>query len=122
MKKPLLLPLFVVAYLVTAAVVTTASEPTLTNISTRAFVQTGDNVVIGVRDHGPGIAHEERTRVFDKYYRGSTGSAARGTGLGLAIAREIARAHGGEVWLEASSPEGSEFCLSLPFAPAEASS
>jgi len=47
MKKPLLLPLFVVAYLVTAAVVTTATEPTLTNISTRAFVQTGDNVVIG---------------------------------------------------------------------------
>ena len=56
MKKPLLLPLFVVAYLVTAAVVTTATEPTLTNISTRAFVQTGDNVIVGgfiVQGTGP---------------------------------------------------------------------
>jgi signal transduction histidine kinase len=60
--------------------------------------------------------------VFEKYYRGSTGSATRGTGLGLAIAREIVRAHGGEVWLEASSPEGSEFCLSLPVAPQEGKS
>jgi two-component system, OmpR family, sensor histidine kinase KdpD len=81
--------------------------------------RSADSVVIGIRDHGPGIAPEERAHVFEKYYRGSTSSKARGTGLGLAIAREIARAHGGEVWLETSSPQGSEFCLSLPFAPAE---
>jgi two-component system sensor histidine kinase KdpD len=73
-----------------------------------------DSVVIGVRDQGPGIAPEEHARVFEKYYRGSSASKARGTGLGLAIARAIVRAHGGEVWLEASSPQGSEFCLSLP--------
>ena len=79
--------------------------------------RSADSVVIGIRDHGPGIAPEERAHVFEKYYRGSTSSKARGTGLGLAIAREIARAHGGEVWLETSSPEGSEFCLSLPAAP-----
>jgi two-component system sensor histidine kinase KdpD len=84
--------------------------------------RTADSVVIGVRDHGLGIPPEERARVFEKYYRGSTGSATRGTGLGLAIAREIVRAHGGEVWLEASSPEGSEFCLSLPVAPQEGKS
>ena len=54
MKKLLLLPLLVVAYLVgdtsfraIATTATTVTEPTLTNISTRAFVQTGDNVVIG---------------------------------------------------------------------------
>ena len=47
MKKLLLLPLFVVVYLVIATAATTVTEPTLTNISTRAFVQTGDNVVIG---------------------------------------------------------------------------
>ncbi len=47
MKKLLLLPLFVVVYLVIATAATTLAEPTLTNISTRAFVQTGDNVVIG---------------------------------------------------------------------------
>ena len=71
-------------------------------------------VVIAVRDHGPGIPDSERERVFDKFYRASNVGIARGTGMGLAIAREIARAHGGEVWLENSSPEGSEFCLSLP--------
>ena len=54
MKKLLLLPLFVVVCLVgdtsiraIATAATTVTEPTLTNISTRAFVQTGDNVVIG---------------------------------------------------------------------------
>ena len=81
--------------------------------------RTPQGVVIGIRDHGPGIAQEEHARVFEKYYRGSTASRARGTGLGLAIAREIARAHGGDVWLETSSPQGSEFCLSLPVAPGE---
>ncbi len=47
MKNLLLLPLLVVVYLVIATAATTLTEPTLTNISTRAFVQTGDNVVIG---------------------------------------------------------------------------
>ena len=47
MKKLLLLSLSVVVYLVIATAATTITEPTLTNISTRAFVQTGDNVVIG---------------------------------------------------------------------------
>ena len=46
MKRLLLLPLFLV-YLVIATAATNVTEPTLTNISTRAFVQTGDNVVIG---------------------------------------------------------------------------
>lgn len=90
-------------------------SPPSTPLTVRAG-RSADRVVIGIRDHGPGIAPEDRMRVFEKYYRGSTSSKARGTGLGLAIAREISRAHEGEVWLEASSPEGSEFCLSLPFA------
>jgi hypothetical protein len=47
MKRLLLLPLFVVVNLVIATAATTVTEPTLTNISTRALVQTGDNVVIG---------------------------------------------------------------------------
>jgi two-component system, OmpR family, sensor histidine kinase KdpD len=93
-------------------------SPPATPLTVRAG-RTADGIVIGIRDHGPGIASEERAHVFEKYYRGSTSSKARGTGLGLAIAREIARAHGGDVWLEASSPQGSEFCLSLPVAAGE---
>ncbi|HEV2383628.1 MAG TPA: ATP-binding protein [Terriglobia bacterium] len=78
-----------------------------------------ERVIIGVRDRGPGIPGAERDRIFDKLYRGSNTGVTKGTGMGLAIAREIARAHGGEVWLENSSHEGSEFRLSLPLKPVE---
>ena len=70
--------------------------------------------VICVSDHGPGVPMSERTRIFDKFYRGSNAGSTHGTGMGLAIARQIARAHGGEVWLDKTSSAGSDFCLSLP--------
>jgi two-component system, OmpR family, sensor histidine kinase KdpD len=72
-----------------------------------------DAVLISIHDRGPGIPPGEQSRIFDKFYRGSTADRTRGTGMGLAIAREIARAHGGEVWLEQSSEAGSEFRVSL---------
>jgi two-component system, OmpR family, sensor histidine kinase KdpD len=71
--------------------------------------------VVCVSDHGPGVPAAERARIFDKFYRGSNSAGTHGTGMGLAIARQIARAHGGEVWLDKTSSEGSDFCLSLPF-------
>jgi two-component system sensor histidine kinase KdpD len=71
-------------------------------------------VVVCVSDHGPGVPPAERSRIFDKFYRGSNSASTHGTGMGLAIARQIARAHGGEVWLARTSSEGSDFCLSLP--------
>ena len=72
-------------------------------------------LVIRVRDHGSGIPVRERERIFDKFYRwqGST-QHVPGTGLGLHIAREIARAHGGDVWVEGEPGEGSEFAIALP--------
>lgn len=54
---------------------------------------------IEIADDGPGIAAEERVRVFDRFYRG-VGAAGTGSGLGLAIAAEIARHHGGTIALE----------------------
>jgi two-component system, OmpR family, sensor histidine kinase KdpD len=77
-------------------------------------VKRDGRAVICVSDRGPGVPVAERTRIFDKFYRGSNGHGTHGTGMGLAIARQIARAHGGEVWLDKTSSEGSEFCLSLP--------
>ncbi len=50
-------------------------------------------IVLEVRDEGPGIAEAELERVFDRFYRGKRTSASTGSGLGLAIARRIAQHH-----------------------------
>jgi two-component system sensor histidine kinase KdpD len=72
-------------------------------------------IVIRVHDEGPGIPLRERERIFDKFYRRqNTKGQVPGFGLGLYIAREITRAHGGDVWVESESAEGSEFCVSIP--------
>jgi signal transduction histidine kinase len=56
----------------------------------------GGQVVLEVRDDGPGIAVEDRDRVFDRFTRGER-AAGGGTGLGLAIARWIVELHGGRI-------------------------
>jgi two-component system OmpR family sensor kinase len=58
-----------------------------------------DGVVAEIVDTGPGIPPEERTRVFDRFYRRG-GSDAPGSGLGLAIVKSIADRHGARVALE----------------------
>lgn len=80
-----------------------------------AIQSTPERAVLSLHDHGPGIPERDWDRVFDKYYRRE--SARRlvpGTGLGLYIAREIARAHSQDLWIESASPEGTRFCLGLP--------
>jgi two-component system sensor histidine kinase KdpD len=72
-------------------------------------------VTIRVRDQGPGIPEGERERIFDRFYRRpSSKERTPGSGLGLYIAREIVRAHGGDLWVESHLGLGSEFCLTLP--------
>jgi signal transduction histidine kinase len=65
----------------------------------------GDQVVFWVRDSGPGVPVAEQTRIFERFARGA---AARdsSTGLGLAIVSAIARAHGGQVWVESEPGAG----------------
>lgn len=68
-----------------------------------------------VRDRGPGIAPEERERVFEPFYRGETSQpATKGAGLGLAIARSLAEAQGGAVTFEEREGGGTAFTLRLP--------
>jgi two-component system, OmpR family, sensor kinase len=71
-------------------------------------VQThGAGVVAEVRDNGPGIAADERERVFDRFYRGSASEGATpGSGLGLAIVRQIAQLHGATVELDSAAHGG----------------
>jgi len=76
--------------------------------------QTGDEVILTIRNEGNQIPEEERGLVFDRFYRGARSRASiEGTGLGLAIAKTIAEAHGGRVWLETAT-EGPVFRFALP--------
>jgi two-component system sensor histidine kinase KdpD len=71
---------------------------------------------IWVEDEGPGIAPDERERIFDKFFRGrSSAHVPGGTGLGLAIAREIIHFHGGKITVESASPKGARFVIHLPY-------
>ncbi len=67
-----------------------------------------------VTDSGPGIAAEDRERVFERFVRLDPARGAGGSGLGLAIARWIAEAHGGTLQIESSGPAGTVFGASLP--------
>ncbi len=71
---------------------------------------------IGVLDRGSGVPRGCEEKVFEKFYRAhdSLSSGIQGSGLGLTIARQIARAHGGDVVYEPREGGGSCFCLRLP--------
>jgi two-component system sensor histidine kinase KdpD len=71
----------------------------------------GGDLVIRVRDHGPGIPRERAARIFDPF---ESSSVATGTGLGLAIATGFAQANGGRVWLEPAEGGGAVFSLAVP--------
>jgi len=75
---------------------------------------TPSEAVVRVIDHGPGVAPDERERIFEPFARGSRSGDARGAGLGLAIARGFAEANGGRIWVESRSGQGATFVLSLP--------
>jgi two-component system, OmpR family, sensor histidine kinase MprB len=66
-----------------------------------------------VRDHGPGIAPEDREHVFDRFYRAPAARSLPGSGLGLAIVREVAEAHGGTVVAEEAPGGGAVLRLRL---------
>jgi signal transduction histidine kinase len=71
------------------------------------------DVVIEVKDHGPGIADEDLPYVFDRFYMKSEGNV-NGSGLGLAIVKEIVKRHQGRVDVVSKLEEGSTFSFTLP--------
>lgn len=75
--------------------------------------QDGADVRIDVADEGPGVPREEREKVFRPFVRGE-GATGAGAGLGLAAAREIARAHGGDVEIRDGQPRGALVRVTLP--------
>jgi two-component system sensor histidine kinase KdpD len=82
-------------------------------ISAQAFDR---RVEIRVADNGPGLPAGSESKVFDKFFRGSTVApdGRRGVGLGLAICRAVVEAHGGTIAAATRSQGGAEFSIVLP--------
>jgi len=74
----------------------------------------GAKVIVQVRDTGSGIAAADLERVFDRFHALDQEGRRGGSGLGLTIAREIARAHRGEITVESEEGSGSCFTVTLP--------
>ena len=111
-----------------------ALEQALLNLLSNALKFSGDartielglcrengDIVIRVTDHGCGIAPQEQSRIFDRYYRVPTpeNQLIPGTGLGLTLVAQIARAHGGRVEVASAPGQGSTFSLHIPIHPGD---
>ncbi|MFZ2387772.1 MAG: ATP-binding protein, partial [Polaromonas sp.] len=70
-------------------------------------------LIVSVKDRGPGVSEAERESIFEPYARGEQ-SGHRGAGLGLAVCRAIAAAHGGRLTLRGRAGGGSCFSVCLP--------
>jgi C4-dicarboxylate-specific signal transduction histidine kinase len=82
-------------------------------------VEQGESgAVLTVRDRGQGIAPEHQARVFESFFT----TKPSGMGLGLSISRTIVEAHGGRVWADSDSVEGTVFRAELPLAAATGAS
>jgi two-component system sensor histidine kinase BaeS len=81
-----------------------------------------DGVQVDVVDQGLGLTPEERSLVFERFYRGdkTRSRATGGAGLGLAIVKQLVEAHGGRVWVESTQGEGATFSFTLPVPSKEA--
>ncbi len=95
--------------------------PTGGGVSTVVKAEMGQ-LVVQVKDTGPGIPLNEQDKLFQPFYRGSQGKRiVEGMGLGLSIAREIILAHGGEIRVESKPGAGACFLLQIPLdLPSEA--
>jgi signal transduction histidine kinase len=76
-------------------------------------------ITIAVSDEGPGIPPEERTRVFQRFYRGDGHAArsTRGAGIGLSVVHELINQMGGSIEVQGHEPQGTRMVVRLPAQP-----
>jgi signal transduction histidine kinase len=79
---------------------------------TEVTVAVSTDGTVEIADHGPGIAEEDRERIFERFWRGPSVKTP-GAGLGLAIVAEIVRAHGGSIEVGDAANGGAKFYLHL---------
>jgi len=83
-------------------------QPTIT-LTTKNL---GNNIQIRIKDNGPGIPPNIIDKIFQPFF--TTKPTGQGTGLGLSLAYDIIKAHNGELKVETTVGEGSEFIIQLP--------
>jgi signal transduction histidine kinase len=81
----------------------------------------GETLAVEIADQGVGIPRSEQRKIFEKFYRISTGMVhdTKGSGLGLAIVRHIVEAHRGEILVDSAPGKGTRFTILLPVARSE---
>ena len=82
-------------------------------IRLRAVAANGEEIMVTVADHGPGVPPEMSDSLFEPFVTGKPD----GLGVGLAVCRSIIAAHGGRIWVENGADGGAEFHFTLPVAP-----
>ena len=90
------------------------------DVEITAEQDTDGDIVITVRDTGPGIPEDQFGAIFQAYRQldnTASGSKVKGTGLGLAITRHLVQAMGGEIRLESHLAKGTTFTIVLPLHP-----
>jgi two-component system sensor histidine kinase BaeS len=97
-------------------------SPTEGTVEIGAEVE-GGFVRLRIADSGPGVAPEERDRIFERFHRldGARSSTTGGSGLGLAIVKSLVEAHGGTIRVEGRPAGGATFSFTLPIAAGRAS-
>ena len=82
----------------------------------RVSVTGGSDVAIAVEDEGPGIPDDERSRIFEPFYRGRSAQELEieGSGIGLNIVKQVMRSHGGRIRVGKGASKGARFVLQLP--------
>ncbi|HEY4510559.1 MAG TPA: ATP-binding protein, partial [Candidatus Paceibacterota bacterium] len=77
----------------------------------------GADVVVKVADNGIGISEKDQGRIFSRFFRGRNAfeKEPEGTGLGLHLARNIVKAHNGEITFLSEEGKGTVFTITLPF-------
>ncbi len=96
-------------------VVNEKSKQSIAGYEPKVFVSTtkeGNMVLVSVKDNGNGIPSKILDKIFQPFF--TTKPTGQGTGLGLSLSYDIVKAHGGELKVESTGDNGTEFCILLP--------